>query len=317
MGTTHMIASPGGRYVVLHIRPGPPYPDPSTPPQIAADARFNLSDNIWIERLDTEFAKLIQRACEPPNHNVYNDVWDRHLYAFVREVPEKETVRLPGTVSGDEGIIPLLKTIAFSRLVHPTSTGDRYCAHILPCAGTDVMIQALQLRGVCPDVFPGDVSRDWLSSEDGIELRRLMPWAYRPKWVPERVNRAFWNHEQAMRTYYLDMRWTLIVSAFEALVNVDRKDVKAQFKRRVGKLATEFRVPLSETELDDAYAVRSKLAHGQGFLFDLHAVLPPDKHRPLYDKLETLLRAILKRCFLDDAFGRNFADEAAVNANWP
>ena len=144
-----------------------------------------------------------------------------------------------------------------------------------------------------------------------------MPWAYKPKWVPKRVNRAFWNHEEAMRTYYLDMRWNLIVSGFEALINLDRKNAKAQFVRRVGKLAKEFRVALSEDELDDAYALRSKLAHAQGFLFDLHSVLPPHKHRPLYEKLELLFRATLKKCFLDDAFAQKFADDSAVRATWP
>jgi len=315
--TAHIRPWRRGCYVILHIRPGPPYPDPVIAPQIAADSTFELSDDIWVERLDTEFAKRIQQACEPANYNIHNHVWDRHLYAFLREVPEREANRVPGMVSADEGIIPLLNTIALSRLVWPTSTGDRYCALILPHLGVDPPIQALTLRGVCPDVFPGDVSRDWLSPDNGDELRRLMPWAYKPTWVPKRLNRAFWNHEQAMRTYYLDMRWNLIVSAFEALINVDRKDSKAQFLRRVGKLATEFGVALSEAELGDAYALRSKLAHAQGFLFDLHSVLPTDKHRPLYDKLESLLRSALKKCFLDEAFARNFADDAAVRANWP
>jgi hypothetical protein len=317
VATTDMNSWRRGCYVVLHIRPGPPYPDPNTAPQIAADARFELSDDTWIERLDTEFAKLIQGACEPANHNIYNDVRDRHLYAFVREVREGEAVRAPGTVPKGEGIVPLLTAIALSRLVRPTSTGDRYCASILPHVSSDPAIQALQMSGACPDVFLGDTSRDWLSPDDGVELRLLMPWVSQDKKMLQRVHRAFWNHEQAMRTYYLDLRWNLIVSGFEALVNVDRKDSKAQFKRRVGKLATEFGVALSEPELDDAYAVRSKLAHGQGFLFGLHAVLPPEKHRPLYDKLESLLRAVLKKCLLDEVFGRNFADDTAVKANWP
>jgi hypothetical protein len=144
-----------------------------------------------------------------------------------------------------------------------------------------------------------------------------MPWAYKPKWVPKRVNRAFWNHEEAMRTYYLDMRWNLVVSGFEALINVDKKNSESQFVRRAGNLAKEFGVALSEDELDDAYSLRSKLAHAQGFLFDLTSVLPAHKHRPLYEKLESLFRAILKKCFADEAFGRNFADDAAVKAKWP
>ena len=315
--TSYMNPLRRGYYVILHIRPGPPYPDSNTPPQIAADARFELSDDIWIERLDTEFAISIQRACEPANFNIYNDVHDRHLYAFVREPPQNEAIRDVGTVSRDEAVIPLFTVIALSRLVRPTSTGDRYCANILSHSQAGPSIQALQMTGVCPDVILGDNSQDWLSPEDGLELRRLMPWVSKDKQMLKRVHRAFWNHEQAMRTYYLDLRWNLIVSGFEALINVDRNDSKAQFVRRVGKLATKFGVALSEAELRDAYALRSKLAHAQGFLFDLHAVLPPHEHRTLYDKLESLLRATVKRCFLDEAFGRTFADAAAVRAIWP
>ena len=308
--TTHPNSCRRGCYVVLHIRPGPPYPGPKTAPQIAADARFDLAGDLWIERLDTEFAKRIQRACEPANHKIYNDVWDRHLYAFVREAPANEVTRY-------EGVIPLLTVIALSRLVRPTSTGDRYCANVMPYPGSDPPIQAVQMHGVCPDVFPGDTSRDWLSPDDGAELRQLMSWVSEKKEMQKRVHRAFWNHEQAMRTYYLDPRWNLIVSGFEALLNVDLSDSRRQFVRRVGKLATEFGAALSEAELTHAYTLRSKLAHAQGFLFDLHAVLPPDKHRALYDKLELLLRATVKKCLLDDAFAQNFASDASVKARWP
>jgi hypothetical protein len=132
-----------------------------------------------------------------------------------------------------------------------------------------------------------------------------------------RVHRAFWNHEQAMRTYYLDLRWNLVVSGLEALITVEDKNVTQQFIRRVGKLATDFGLALSEGELRKAYKLRSELAHAQGFLHDLHTVLPPNEHKPLYDKLESLLRATLKRSLLDEAFGRHFSDKAAVRKRWP
>jgi len=315
--TSHMNPLRRGCYVILHIRPGPPYPDPNTAPQIAEDARFELSDDIWIERLDTEFAKCIQRACEPANYNTYNDVHDRHLYAFMREPPQNEAIRDVGMISRDEAVIPLFTVIALSRLVRPTSTGDRYCANILPHPDADPTIQALQTRGVCPDVFLGDNSRDWLSPDDGLELRRLMSWVSKDKQILKRVHRAFWNHEQAMRTYYLDVRWNLVVSGLEALLTVGKYRVGPRFVRRVKKLAMEFGIDLSEDELEKAYTLRSELTHAQKFLFDLHAVLPPNEHRPLYDKLESLLRATVKKCFLDEAFGRNFADDAAVKAKWP
>ena len=162
---------------------------------------FELSSDIWIEDWDKEFAINVQRACEPANHGQYNDVWDRHRYAFIRREPEAERQqrRLPGTVVRDEGIIPLFTVIALSRLVRPTTVGNRYCAKIYPTPATDPMIQALTISGANPDVTIADVSRNWLRPHDGPELRQLMPWVSPGKRMHPRVHRAFWNHEDAMR----------------------------------------------------------------------------------------------------------------------
>lgn len=300
---------PGGCYVILHIRAGPPYPDPIASPQIATDAPFELADSIWVKRLDSEFATHVQRACEPAHYKIDSHVHDRHLYAFMRQIPKDETTR-------QQGLLDLLTVIALSRFIQPTTTGDRYCAKVLPHGGSDPPIQGLRLTGVCPDIFLADNSRDWLSPDNGFELRKLMPWVSLDKKMHDRVHRAYWNHEQAMRTYYLDTRWNIVVSGLEALVTVEKRNVRKQFVSRVRKLAMEFGVDLSETDLHNAYTMRSGLAHAQSFLYGLHTVLPPDKHRPLYDKLESLLRAAVKRCLLDEAFGLHFADDAAVRAKW-
>ena len=272
----------------------------------------------WLEKFDKDFAVHIQEACEPANHRHDNHVWDRHLYGFVRREPEDERLqrRQPGIVVRDEGIFPLFTVIALSRLIRPTTTGNRYCAKIYPQPVSDPPIQALLVSGANPDVTIGDGSQDWLSPDDGVELRQLMPWVSINKTMHQRVHRAFWNHEEAMRTYYLDMRWNLVVSGLEALINVEQDYVRRQFVSRVRQLAIECGVNLSETELHSAYTVRSSLAHAQSFLFGLHTVLPPDKHRPLYDKLETLLRMTVKRCLLDTTFGDTFSDGTAVKARW-
>ena len=65
--------------------------------------------------------------------------------------------------------------IALSRLVHPTSVGDRYSALILDSGLEDSAIYAIQYKGISPDVFVSKTQRDWLSVQDGEELRKLMP----------------------------------------------------------------------------------------------------------------------------------------------
>jgi hypothetical protein len=305
-------------YVILHIRAGPPYPDANMP-QIASDAPFQLSSDIWIERLDEQLAINIQRACEPANHRIDNHVWDRHLYAFVRREPEDERRqrRQPGMVVRDEGIYPLFTVMALSRLIHPTTTGNRYCAKIHPTPETDPPIQALTTVGANPSVTFGDISRDWLSPSHGDELRQLMPWVPETRPMLKRVHRAFWKHEDAARTYFLDSRFPVVVAGLEALVTVEKYKNGPRFVRRVEKLATEFGISLSKTELEQAYELRSELAHGHSFLHDLHTVLPADEQPPLYNKLESLLRAAVKKCLLDSQFGSRFADDQSVLKEYP
>jgi hypothetical protein len=305
-------------YVVLHIRSGPPYPDAANTPQIAADAPFRLSSDIWIERLDQELAINIQRACEPANHKIDNHVWDRHLYAFVRREPEEERrQRQPATGMRDEGALPLFTVMALSRLVHPTTTGNRYCAKIYPTPEIDPMILALTMFGANPDVTFGDTSHDWLSPSHGDELRQLMPWVPETQPMLKRIHRAFWKHEEAARTYFLDSRFPAVVAGLEALIMVGKYKNGPRFVRRVEKLATEFGISLSSTELEHAYELRSELAHGRSFLHDLHAVLPVNEQPPLYNKLESLLRAAVKRSLLDARFRNRFQDDQSVLKEYP
>ena len=203
---------PEACYVILHIGTGPSHVQEKTgPPVIVTGGRFALSDDIWIERLDEQTAKNIQKACEPPHFNIRVDEHDQHLYAFIRRVPAVENRKY-------EGLEQLFAVLALSRLVHPTSVGDRYCANVFHFGLKDSAIYAVQYRGIRPDVILGSNHRDWLSVDDGETLRKLMPWVSAGKLMHSRVHRAYWNHEYAMRSYYLDMRWTLVVAGFEALI---------------------------------------------------------------------------------------------------
>lgn len=190
------------QYVVLHIRPGPPYPGSKSGQHIAAEGPFEITPEFRIEKLDTAFATRIQRACEPAHYKIDNQVCDRHIYAFVHETAQNESRKY-------ESLSSLYTLIALSRLIQPTSTGDRYCARILGRPENDPPIYAIQSIGICPDVFLGDTSRDWLSPHHGNELRKIAQWVPATKLMHPRIHRAFWNYEQALRTYYLDLRWNL------------------------------------------------------------------------------------------------------------
>ena len=302
---------PGPGYVILHIGRGPTKTqDPDGPRLIVrAGERFYLRDDIWIEMLDEPTANNVQRACEPPHYKIDKEVIDRHLYAFVMQALHHRQTRY-------DALDTLRAVISLSRLVNPTSTGDRYCAQIMHYGTSDSAILAVEYFGASPDITLGPNCRDWLSHKDGETLLNLMPWAAKSQLTHERLHRAFWNHERAMRTSYIDIRWPIVITGLEALLNIGKKDPKSQFCKGARKLAECLKISVTEEELNNAYDMRSKLVHAENFLFGLGAILPRPEHSPLYEKLEGLLRTAVRTALLDENFGDLFMDDAAVRANW-
>ncbi|MGA3333333.1 MAG: hypothetical protein ABSC62_04120 [Terracidiphilus sp.] len=298
-------------YVILHIGRGPTQAQDAGGFQLIVpdDTRFQLREDIWIERLDESTAKNVQQACEPAHYKINREIWDRHLYAFVMQVPDRQQTRY-------DGLDTLHAVVSLSRLVNPTSTGGRYCAQIMHFGLKDSAILAIEYRGASLDVTLGPHDRDWLSREDGETLLKLMPWTAKGKTMHPRVHRAYWNHEYAMRTNYIDLRWTIVVAGLEALLNVGDTDSGGQFRGRTQKLAEYFKIPLTPEELKNAWKMRSKLVHAESFLFGLDAILPRAEHSPLYERLELLLRSSVRTSLLDENFGNSFKDDASVCANW-
>jgi hypothetical protein len=299
-------------YVILHIGTGLSYFQESDGPALVVKngQRFALSDDIWIERLEEQLAKNVQKACEPPHYNISGVEHDRHLYAFVQQVPDVETRKY-------EGLETLHGVLALSRLIQPTSIGDRYCAKVFHYGLPDSSIYSIQYRGISPDVFLSTKQRDWLSVEDAETLRGLMPWLSKDKAMHYRVHRAYWYHEYVMRSSVLDIRFPLVATGLEALINSDKGDNKKQFCTRVPQLATACGVSLAEAEVEKAWKLRSKLVHAEAFLYGLDTILPGSEHNDLYEKLEAVLRATVLRSLLDESFGNRFRDKDAVDAHWP
>jgi hypothetical protein len=305
-----MMNQPATCYVILHLSHGPSQAEVKAGARVIVETGeppFQLTENIWMERFDKDLGEKIQTACDPSHYKIKSAGYDRHLYAFVKRITEPEKSKY-------EGMSELAGLVALSRLVHPTSTGNRYCARIFQYGDKNSPIEAVRFFGVSPDVSLIDGRRDWLSAQDGQTLVKLVPWL--SKNMHKRVHHAYWNHETALRSHYLDVKWIFIVSAFEALMNTREDSVRMQFRERVGQLAKHFSVKVTEDELNDAYTLRSELVHSQKFLFELHTVLAQSKHVPLYEKLESLLRGTLLECLLDPTFGDHFRDDASIDGRW-
>lgn len=124
-----------------------------------------------------------------------------------------------------------------------------------------------------------------------------------------------------MHLYEVDVRWPIIVSAFEALFTVGDSSLKEQFAQRVGVSCEGTFIPLEEGELRTAYSVRSKLVHAEGFLHTLgNSVLASGagfRTDGLYSRLEDLLRRTLKERLIDPTFAVCFDDDKLIQKRWP
>jgi len=209
----------------------------------------------------------------------------------------------------------LSRLVAISRLIHPTSVGFRYAGRVRQNEPSLAIVPA-ELHGISSEVFlPPSHTRDWLTIGEAQLLGQVDAQAgllTQPAF-PRRVSRALWYFDYAQRTYYADLRWTMIATALEALIHTGRGGNTRHFKYRVPALAAEVGAPtMSTPEADAAYDHRSRLSHGDAFLHDI-----PQADINLYDKIEATLRLAILKAFREPAFAAIFLDDSQIEARWP
>jgi hypothetical protein len=297
--------------VILHFHSSAPEKADHTKPEAPIAERFELAPYIWIEQLDPSVARQIVEACNPRNFEMPIQDQQAHTYAFVRRS------RLPGEFHDFGGVEELAAVIALSRLICPTTMGLRWAARVSMIKGVAKRILAFQPRGIAVDaICPKAMERDWLTQEDGNQLKRLMGYIATREPMHKRVHNAYWHHEYAIRTYYVDHRWVFVCTGLEALVHSSSAGTTAQFISRVARLAKQEGIDLSGQELAVAYSLRSELVHGGQFLSDQQARLTAEQIG-LYDRLEETLRRVVLRAFEDKSFAANFADSNSIDTFMP
>ncbi|MFQ5539640.1 MAG: hypothetical protein ACE5FB_04515 [Candidatus Binatia bacterium] len=269
--------------------------------------RFQLADDLWVGRLDDEVAQRVFDSCTPPGSWVNPPVRPfGQLYAFVREPAPPDPIY---TWDSDKR---LLTCVALSRLVHPTSLSFCYAARLI--YGSDRVLREVvpgPVKGHGADVFLTDEDgRDWLTTDE-LEILRDLIRLLTPADLPPRIWRAFWYHEYAVRTFYADVRCTLICTALEALVHTDRSHSTQQFATRVPRLAAELEIEFNEDNAEIAYDLRSQLSHGQGV-----QNLTEDDRR-IYTSMETILQQGLVRAIRDTNFAQTFSTPERIRDRWP
>jgi hypothetical protein len=270
-----------------------------------------LSEQIRIGRLDLKTANTIMDTCEPKALGLMPPVRQfAHLYAFVREISANADIH---RWDDDNQLTPV---IGVSRLIHPTSTGFDYAARIGYESDGVKQVFPARIVGISKEVFLSpNGKRDWLTAEEANSLRELVPGLR--KELPKRVHNGLWHHEYALRTYYLDHRWTLVCTGLESLVHTDRYGNTLQFKRRVPRLAAEVGVTISEPEAHEAYDLRSRLAHGVSFLASGSISGPTPTQLDLYDRLEETLRRAVLRGIREEAFADILRADDQIRTRWP
>jgi hypothetical protein len=273
--------------------------------------RIDLSEQIWLGRLEGEVAKTIMDTCEPRVFGIPLPVRQfAQLYSFVRELSA------PDDIYRWDHDNELTAVVGLSRLIHPTFVGFEYAARVGYEADGVKQIFPAPIIGISKQAFLSPSrERDWLTDAEASVLRELVPNLRRE--LPNRIHNALWHHEYASRTYYLDYRWTLVCTGLEALVHTDRNRNTAQFTMRVPRLASELGISISEPEAVEAYDLRSRLAHGVSFLSTGTTPIPSTSQLQLYDRLEDTLRTAVLRGMRDKGFGDLFRDDAQIRKRWP
>jgi hypothetical protein len=277
-----------------------PHEHPSSGP-IAVSDRVELEGDIFVERLDRDLMRTAKRACLFSGHN-----WDPSeqagcLYAFAKEVPRDRRWDEDGY---------LTEAIALSRLCHPTSIALEYSATVtFGARGQIHQVIPAAHQGHGAQAFVADTTlRNWLTPTDLVDLPDLMR-ALRTVPRPGRVANAIWLYEYAARTEEISVRWTLTVTAIEALCHVERNRSTSQFVVGVLGLAQRLELPWTEDEARTVYSDRSAFAHG--------ATVQNTAAPGLLIRAEALIRAASKRALLDPAFAALFSDPVTVRAAFP
>jgi hypothetical protein len=278
------------------------------------EVAVSLSPDLRLEWLDPGIDEKILDACEPRafRHEATRQ-WGGS-YSFIRENPPVEKDE-PYKWDPDQVI---RTAVALSRLIQPTEVGTEYAVRVNVLADGEI-------EEICPGPIGGHSQkaylspaqqRRWLTQRDGLALRELRDKYLAAKaTLPERIGRALWNHEYGACIYWLNVRWTVMTTALEALVHTDRYQSTKQFVTRAAALAAEVGVAFTEADADEAYELRSAWAHGAA----LSIKHPAGDDHPfeLGSRMEAVLRGSVRRAIEDVSFRAIFVDDATIRAKWP
>lgn len=271
-------------------------------------ARFDLGADLWAGPLDRPTIDAVFDACRAPGQNFNPARSNFYHYCFVRDMEAT-----PGASLNWDHDRRLQDCLLMARLVHPTTVATCYSARLFYRDHQILQIVPGPTQGLGAYAWVnGNSWRNWLTSSDIEEVRRLLI-SYDSEKLRGRLGRAVRHFLYACYTYELDIRFTLVVTGLEALVNARNRGVTAQFKKRLCMAGQDVGVMITEDAAKEAYEYRSNFVHGQL----LQGQNISEKVQQSYLPLETLLRLLIKRSIADSHFASRFESESAIEAAYP
>jgi len=258
--------------VVLVPSPYPNDQSSATRPIEYFHGSLRIADDIWLADFDHDFAREVMDACDPPGENLHATRQYGAPYGFARVC----VLTVPQHELHFDHDARLITCVLLSRLVQPTSIGFQYAARIRTWRNGHRQIVPFRPHDINAYAFVNDVGQNWLNPQDADPVAEIFA-AYNTHRPPQRILTALWHLETVFRNYYVDVRWSLLVTGLESLIHVaGERDTKnparyagstrvfVQRLQLIGQQRPEFSV--SEFDLREIYDRRSTLAHGQGFV---------------------------------------------------
>jgi hypothetical protein len=281
----------------------------------AGQPPVRLSPEMTLERLPPKDSELIRAACLPRGHFFYQVHQGGFYYAYIWELPQRRFEDRPGWDPASE----LYPALAYSRLIVDNGHTTEYAARLIDYEdGAKQVLAAVAHEAAI--AFRADPSlRDWMDASEAADLAALLSKVLghgaAKVTLPDRLLRANWVQEYAIRVRYGDLALPLLVTALEALLHTAQVASTKQFKARVAKLAADVELPVLEDWCAMVYDARSSGVHGKvtsAFSYEESAT-----GLEYVSKIQMILRRAIRRAIDDPSFRATFESDDTVREYCP
>ncbi len=256
-----------------------------------------ITPEVRISRLTEDLRSKIDAASQPRHYNIGRGVINL-TYGIVRENASS------GLWDADHTITRLL---ALSRIVHPSTLGGDSAGKIrfTDAGEVDAILGVIGLRA-----YGLAGQRPWLTKQDAEDLAKLfnaheaLPIAEPPaRKLPRRLHRALWNFSYAAQVPHFHIRWLIVATALEGVVETDGSPTQ-EFIERVTAISSEVGAPISRPNVKEIYRLRSRVAH-LGWMPNKTA----EELEKYYWPLDRVVAGILRRALFDEEFRKTFENK--------